>query len=210
LLYGRGRAVPPLVQVGELARQRPTDVDVSPDEEYHFAGVYSFGRGVFPGEKKKGAEFAYKELTRLRRGDFTYPKLMAWEGALGIVPTECDGLVVSPEFPVFELDDDRVLPDVLDVYFRDPMIWPSLKGDSPGTNVRRRRLNPSTFLGLKIPLPSMGDQRRLAGVRAQLTDAARARADSLDELDDLVGCMLWRVFGDAQDQPAPTEDRTAA
>ena len=120
LLYGRGRAVPPLVQVGELARQRPTDVDVSPDEEYHFAGVYSFGRGVFPGGKKKGAEFAYKELTRLRRGDFTYPKLMAWEGALGIVPTECDGLVVSPEFPVFELDKDRVLPDVLDVYFRTP------------------------------------------------------------------------------------------
>ena len=113
-------------------------------------------------------------LTRLRAGDFTYPKLMAWEGALGIVPAECDGLVVSPEFPVFELDRDRVLPDVLDVYFRDPMIWPSLKGDSPGTNVRRRRLNPSIFLSLKIPLPSMPDQRSLAAVRAKLSEAAES------------------------------------
>jgi type I restriction enzyme, S subunit len=53
LLYGRSRVASPLVSVGDLVRQRRTDVIVSPDEEYHFAGVYSFGRGVFAGEKKK-------------------------------------------------------------------------------------------------------------------------------------------------------------
>lgn len=151
--------------VAELVQQRPTDVNVEPDVSYQFAGVYSFGRGVFKGGVKTGAEFAYPKLSRIRSGDFTYPKLMAWEGALGVVPEKCDGCVVSPEFPVFEIDQTKVLPDVFDVYFRDPSTWESLQGGSTGTNARRRRLNPTDFLKLKIPVPSMATQRKLAAIR---------------------------------------------
>lgn len=153
------------IAVAELVQQRPTDVNVEPDVSYQFAGVYSFGRGVFKGGVKTGAEFAYPKLSRIRSGDFTYPKLMAWEGALGVVPEKCDGCVVSPEFPVFEIDQTKVLPDVFDVYFRDPSTWESLQGGSTGTNARRRRLNPTDFLKLKIPVPSMATQRKLAAIR---------------------------------------------
>lgn len=153
------------IAVAELVQQRPTDVNVEPDVSYQFAGVYSFGRGVFKGGVKTGAEFAYPKLSRIRSGDFTYPKLMAWEGALGVVPEKCDGCVVSPEFPVFEIDKTKVLPDVFDVYFRDPSTWESLQGGSTGTNARRRRLNPTDFLKLKIPVPSMATQRKLAAIR---------------------------------------------
>jgi hypothetical protein len=45
---------------------------------------------------------------------------MAWEGAFGIVPSELEGFVVSPEFPVFEVIEERVLPETLDIYFRTP------------------------------------------------------------------------------------------
>lgn len=151
--------------VGEVVRQRPLNVNVEPNVSYHFAGVYSFGRGVFKGGVKTGTEFAYPKLSRIRSGDFTYPKLMAWEGALGVVPDECDGCVVSPEFPVFEIDKTKVLPDVFDVYFRDPNTWESLQGGSTGTNARRRRLSPADFLKLKIPVPSMATQEKLAAIR---------------------------------------------
>src|SRR6266542_4426957 len=97
----------------ELVALRAPDVIVQADEMYQFAGVYSFGRGVFRSARKAGADFAYPRLSRLRTGDFVYPKLMAWEGAFGIVPPECDGCVVSTEFPVFEVIEDRVLPEVL-------------------------------------------------------------------------------------------------
>ncbi|WP_394789634.1 restriction endonuclease subunit S [Rhodoferax sp.] len=151
--------------VAELVQQRPTDVNVEPDVNYQFAGVYSFGRGVFKGGVKAGTEFAYPKLTRIKAGDFIYPKLMAWEGALGVVPDKCDGCVVSPEFPVFEIDQTKVLPDVFDVYFGDPRTWESLQGGSTGTNARRRRLNPADFLKLKIPVPGMATQRKLAAIR---------------------------------------------
>jgi type I restriction enzyme S subunit len=91
---------------------------------------------------------------------------MAWEGALGVVPPECDSLVVSPEFPVFEIDESQVLWETLDVYFRTPSVWPILSAASTGTNVRRRRLNPADFLSFEMPLPLMSTQLLLREVKA--------------------------------------------
>ncbi|MBA4274294.1 MAG: restriction endonuclease subunit S [Alphaproteobacteria bacterium] len=180
------------IEVAELVQQRPTDVNVEPDVSYQFAGVYSFGRGVFKGGVKTGAEFAYPKLSRIRSGDFTYPKLMAWEGALGVVPEKCDGCVVSPEFPVFEIDQTKVLPDVFDVYFRDPSTWESLQGGSTGTNARRRRLNPTDFLKLKIPVPSMATQRKLAAIRLHQSriHSIRTEAESGAVLAALLNKLL--------------------
>ena len=178
--------------VAEVVQQRPLNVNVEPDVSYQFAGVYSFGRGVFKGGVKTGAEFAYPKLSRIKSGDFIYPKLMAWEGALGVVPGECDGCVVSPEFPVFEIDRTKVLPDVFDVYFRDPRTWGSLQGGSTGTNARRRRLNPNDFLKLKIPVPSMATQRKLETIREHQSKihGVNAEAESSALLASLLNKLL--------------------
>jgi type I restriction enzyme S subunit len=102
---------------------------------------------------------------------------MAWEGALGVVPEGCEGLVVSTEFPVFEVDRGRVLPEVLDVYFRTPSVWPKLSGASTGTNVRRRRLNPDDFLRHRMPLPSFATQARLRDVKQRIDSVKRLHSD---------------------------------
>lgn len=185
---------PVLTPMSELVELRSSDVVVEDDRLYRFAGVYSFGRGVFRGPEKLGSEFSYRRLTRVRERDFVYPKLMAWEGALGIVPPECDGLVVSPEFPVFKVDQERVLPDVLDVHFRNPTVWPHLAGASRGTNVRRRRLHPSTFLEYQLPLPSMPAQRRLQSVRRRFADQAQLRIGVERDLEELLPLLLQGAF----------------
>jgi type I restriction enzyme S subunit len=183
-----------LVPLRELVRLRPPDVIVRAEEKYQFAGVYSFGRGLFRGTNKSGMEFAYKRLTRLQAGNFVYPKLMAWEGAFGIVPSECDGCVVSTEFPVFETIEDRVLAEVLDTYFRTPDVWPEISGISTGTNVRRRRLNPEDFLNYRMPLPSRTTQQRLRRVRAELTRLTPLQIETSRELDALMPSILEKAF----------------
>jgi type I restriction enzyme S subunit len=178
----------------ELVSLRSPDVTVQQDESYQFAGVYCFGRGVFRAQIKSGMEFAYQKLTRLKAGNFVYPKLMAWEGALGVVPPECDGCVVSTEFPVFEVLEDQVLPEVLDTYFRSPSVWPEISGSSTGTNVRRRRLNPRDFLNYKMPLPSRATQERLRRVRAQMDALKNLQAKTAAELDALLPSILDKAF----------------
>jgi type I restriction enzyme S subunit len=162
---------------------------------YDFAGVYSFGRGVFRAGTKTGMDFAYPRPSTLRAGDFTYPKLMAWEGALGVVPPECDGCVVSTEFPVFEVMQDRVLPEVLDVHFRNPSVWPQLAGASTGTNARRRRLNPSDFLAYQFPLPSRSVQAQVARAY-RLSQEIRQRDQAIDaETRAILPALLAEAFG---------------
>jgi type I restriction enzyme S subunit len=119
---------------------------------------------------------------------------MAWEGALGVVPSEFDQLFVSPEFMVFEIDQNRVLPETLDVYFRTPTVWPKLSGESTGTNVRRRRLHPDDFLAYKMPLPSMQAQQRLRATCAQHAFARPLQVQILKELDSLLPSILDRAF----------------
>jgi type I restriction enzyme, S subunit len=180
--------------MNELLVMREPDVKVDATDSYHFAGVYCFGRGVFAGQRKDGSEFAYRSLTRIQKGNFVYPKLMAWEGALGVVPENCDGLYVSPEFPVFEVRQDRVLPEVLDTYFRMPSVWPDLAAISTGTNVRRRRLHPRAFLLYKFPLPSMKVQHQFCLVRRSIEQAKRLKSESTTQLDALMPSILSKAF----------------
>jgi len=178
----------------DLVHWRKPDIEVLATQSYDFAGVYCFGRGLFRSGRKLGAEFAYKRLCQIRTGEFVYPKLMAWEGALAVVPPECDGLFVSPEFPVFQIDETRVLPEVLDVYFRSPSVWPTLSGASTGTNVRRRRLNPADFLSYRFPLPAMRTQLALRRVQNKVHELKRLEADSAEKLDALLPAILDRAF----------------
>jgi len=139
-------------------------------------------------------DFSYSKLTRLHTGNFVYPKLMAWEGALGVVPPECDGCVVSTEFPVFEIEVERVLPEVLDIYFRDPSVWPEISEASTGTNVRRRRLNPRDFLKYRMPLPSRETQMRLRQIASKLDALRRHQTETAAALEALLPAVLERAF----------------
>ena len=181
-------------RMSELMALRSPDVTVDRLQQYQFAGVYSFGRGVFASVNKAGIEFAYERLSTVRAGDFIYPKLMAWEGALGIVPAECDGMVVSPEFPVFSVDTDAILPEVLDIYFRTPAVWPALAELSGGTNIRRRRIQPSSFLNYEMPVPSMMLQRKIRELHRQTQALKVSHAAVRAANAALLPAILERLF----------------
>ncbi|WP_441290043.1 restriction endonuclease subunit S [Sorangium sp. KYC3313] len=182
------------VAFGRLLDRRTLNVRVESDVEYQFAGVYSFGRGMFVAGRKAGRDFAYKELARVRAGQFCYPKLMAWEGAFAVVPSECDGMHVSPEFPVFDINQDLVIPEVIEAYFKMPDVWSKLAGDSIGTNLRRRRLNPSDLLAAEMPLPSMDRQLQYRQVARQLKAADLAMQVMESDLDVLLPAALVQLF----------------
>lgn len=182
------------VPMSDLVTWRTPDTQVVGIENYTFAGVYSFGRGVFRKEAKSGLDFSYDRLTKLKAGEFTYPKLMAWEGALGVVPADCDACYVSPEFPVFSIDETKVLPEIIDIHFKTPSVWQKLADISTGTNVRRRRLNPKAFLNYEFPLPPMKTQERIAKLSARLKRMIELSEKSTVHHDALLPSLLDQIF----------------
>ena len=110
------------------------------------------------------------------------------------MPPECDGCVVSTEFPVFEVLEEHVFHEVLDTYFRTPAVWPEISSASTGTNVRRRRLNPQDFLEYRMPVPSRGSQELLRTVGAQVHGLKCLQAETTAELDALLPSILDKAF----------------
>jgi hypothetical protein len=154
--------------------------------EYPFAGTYSFARGIFVGERKSGSTFALPKVQRIRSGDFVYCKIMAWEGAFGVVPPAADGCVLSGAFVVYEIDCSQVEPTYLHWFFKVPAHWQVIGRQSTGTNVRRQSLHPKQFENALIPLPPLEEQRRIVAridaVGKVLQAAARVRSEASAEL----------------------------
>ena len=102
-----------------------------------------------------------------------------------------------PDAYVFEVNRARVLPEVLDVHFRNAALWASIGGASTGTNVRRRRLNPRDFLDLVLPLPSMARQRLLAKACEDVQAVKARQSESRAMLHALLPAILDRAFSGA-------------
>jgi type I restriction enzyme S subunit len=168
--------------------------------EYQFAGTYSFGRGIFVGERKLGSAFRLPKVQRIHNGDFVYCKIMAWEGAFGIVPIEADQCVLSGAFVVYELDRTRVDPRYLDYWFKIETVWKTIGGQSTGTNVRRRSLHPRQFEAATVPLPPLPEQRRIAArieeLAAKIAEARGLRRQAEDEVEALLPSSAGRFFSD--------------
>lgn len=102
-------------------------------------------------------------------------------------------MIVSPKFPAFTINTAVMLPEIMDIYFRTPGVWPELAKISGGTNMRRRRLQPSAFLSYEMPVPSMSSQLELRDIPAHKrlkTKHAAIRAANAA----LLPATLERVF----------------
>jgi type I restriction enzyme, S subunit len=149
-------------------------------QTYHFAGTYSFARGIFAGAVKEGSTFGLDKIQRIKKGDFIYCKIMAWEGAFGIAPEKVDNCVMSGAFVAYEVDQTQIYPKFLDYYFKQEPVWKSIGSQSTGTNVRRRSLHPTQFEKATIPFPPLDEQRRIVE-RIEALEARIAKAKSLRE-----------------------------
>ncbi|WP_188308752.1 restriction endonuclease subunit S [Streptomyces sp. CBMA123] len=167
-------------------------VDVEPDSPYPITGIYSFGRGLIKRTPILGSETAYAHFTQLRAGQVVMSKLNAWEGALAVVDDSFSKTYVSPEYPVFSVNVEEADPDYIDHLLAWPNLWSMLT--PRGSMVRRKRTSPTTFLGTKVPLPDLAEQRRIARQLTLARKVADAGAAQTDQLHSLRSALLNAAF----------------
>lgn len=150
------------VKIGDILQCRTDSIDVQSETVYPLLGVRSFGKGAFAAGDLLGSETSYTKLMSCAAGQVVYPKLMAWEGAFDVVSHELSGRHVSPEFCVFDIDGSSATPAYVREFLRSEHFMSQVKLGSTGTNVRRRRLQPSQFEAIEIPLPNIEEQEAIA------------------------------------------------
>jgi restriction endonuclease S subunit len=186
-----------LRRLGEvLADKTSAAVEVVGHNEYPIAGVYSFGRGVIDRGVIFGSETSYKSLTRLDQDDVVFSKLGAWEGAVAVVPAGFDGFHVSSEFPTFEIDHGLLEPAFLSGIVRAPEFWALMNSGTQGSMARRKRINPSQFLGTEIWLPPVEQQLVASELMRRATMAGLPRQQVTERLGALVPAAMNEAFSD--------------
>jgi len=166
-------------------------------KNYTFSGTYSFARGIFPSYTKMGTEFNLSKIQRIRKDDFIFCKIMAWEGAFGLTPEECDNTVMSGAFVAYEIDKNVAEPRFLDYFFKIEKNWRNVGSGSTGTNVRRKTLFPEDFENYEILLPSLHKQKRIItkieSVKNRIEKIKRLRAIQEKEIGSLRYSMMINV-----------------
>lgn len=115
---------------------------------------------------------------RVRRGDVVYSSIDLWRGCIAVVSDRFDGALVTKEFPIYQVTDERVDPEFLSVLLRSRHYQRGFRAITTGHS-NRRRTQQGDFEALTIAFPpDPQEQRRLI---QPILDARRNRADATEE-----------------------------
>jgi len=140
------------------------DKAVEANNQYRIAGVFSFGRGLIDRGTISGLDTKYRSLARLEKDDVVISRLGGWEGAVAVVGSDFAGAYVSPEYPVFIPDRERLIPQYFSALSRSPRLWELIEKSTRGSMARRKRIKAEHFLSVEIWLPPPDEQERIASL----------------------------------------------
>ena len=189
----------PQVSLTELLRKNETVVSLLPDLEYREVTIRLWGKGVVLRRIVKGAEIAADRRFQVSTDQFITSRIDARNGAMGLVPPDLDGAIVTSDFPSFHINRDRLVPGFLGWVCKTPRFVELCRGASEGTT-NRVRLKEDRFLRLPIPLPLPDEQQRIVSKIDRLAgkiDEAQTLACQCDAISDGLLMSAYRQIADA-------------
>ncbi len=182
-----------LGQIGDLIEVSLDPVSVDPTEEYLFAGVYGFGKGLFVRGIQQGNDTTYKTFNRLHEGQIVMSQPKGWEGAISYVEKEFEGLFLSPVYTTFSAKENCNIKFVSE-FCKLPTTWQKMLDVSKGIGARRNSIYSADFLRLEIPLPPIEEQNRIVSLLEKLNRIKEQHQQTEQELTELMPSLLDKAF----------------
>lgn len=132
-------------------------------------------------------------------GQFAYATIHLDEGSIGIAPERC---LISPMYSVFSIDPRMVEPGYLVRLLKSPWALAHYPSLGRGAIHRRQAISLSALGSLKIPLPALSEQRRIAAILDQADALRTKRRQVLAHLDALPQAIFHDMFGDPSCWPS--------
>lgn len=151
----------PEYRLGDILRtvsygsEEPEDKTV-----YKLVTVRSKQHDVVLRERMKGENIKTRPVRRIQEGQLLISRIGAKDGAIGIVPKELDGALVSSNFLVLEINESVVLPYYLVLTMTTSTFQETIAGISTGMT-KRCWLRLHDLMKCRIPLPDMQTQQSL-------------------------------------------------
>jgi type I restriction enzyme M protein len=180
--------------LSEVMRRREDQIDpaAAPDQPVAVMTIGQNGE-IRPREAGKGRnppewlgmyfEDSSSQWFAAKAQDVVFSSIDLWKGCIAVVPPEFDGALVTKEFPIYEVIDDRLDPEFVSCLLRSRYYQRAFRAITTGHS-NRRRTQREDFEALEICFPpDREDQKRLiAGIQEARLNQRRAAALLHDEL----------------------------
>jgi type I restriction enzyme, S subunit len=188
-------------ELGEVLVPRAEYTSIDPERRYREVTVAWWGKGVRLRRVVLGAEIAASERNVVRTGDFIISKIDARHGAYGFVPPELDCGIVTTDFPVYQVNTERMTSRWLYWLTQQATFARMCELASEGST-RRVRVSALKFDQLRIPLPPLSEQQRIVAhldsIESRLMRAKKVREQQERELQAMLRSAFHNLLPRAE------------
>ena len=149
-----------LVRIGDFLRRNKTSIKIENDKTYKRVTIKVRNGGVIQRDTEIGKNIGTKRQFAVSKGQFILSKIDARNGAMGIIPADLNGAIVTPDFLPYDINTDIINPQYLVLISTTKEFSLFCQNSSSGTT-NRQRIEEAKFLNIEIPLPSLEEQNTL-------------------------------------------------
>ena len=182
-----------LARIGDFLIKSRSLVNIEDDVLYKRVTVRINNNGVTLRDTQKGVNIGTKKQYAVKAGQFIVSKIDARNGAFGIIPEGLEGAIVTNDFPLFDVNREKILPQFLLLITTTKVFVKFAQSCSSGTT-NRQRMDIEMFLNQKIPLPSLAEQNRImSAFEKKLREAQKLEEDVAKTNDELETCLFQKL-----------------
>jgi len=151
--------------------------------------------GLIPQTKRFKKRIAVKDVANykiVRKLQIVHNPYVIWEGAIHALRT-MEIEIVSPVYCVWECKNNSD-PSFIDRLLRTPKLLNEYLARASGVVNRRRSVSKDDFLNIKIPLPPLPEQRKIARVLDKIQQAIELQDRIIEQAKNLKKSLMQKLF----------------
>ena len=191
-MFGNGNY--PQIRLKEILNQNDNMEKVENTKIEKFVTIGINGKGARERIIKDGKWPVPFVGYRVKGGQFIYSRIDARNGAFAIIPNSLNNAVVSKDFPIFNIDNNKIRTDILLFSLLEKSFIDKIKNSSFGAT-NRQRIKEQIFLNYKIYLPPITLQNQFSEIVKQIDKQKFEIEKSLKEIQELYESLMEKYFG---------------
>lgn len=190
----------PMVKLGELCSETRRRVGTANLPVYSITKHQGFVSNYFKKDVHSKDLSKYKVV---EAGDFAYATIHLDEGSIGIAP---ETVAISPMYTTFSASDPRIDPSYLLRFLKSDVALAHYQILGTGSIERRKNINFKALSELRIPLPPLDEQRRIAEILDSIQTQALQLERKIECLDMIMQSAVEGLVSDSSSDLVLVDD----
>jgi type I restriction enzyme S subunit len=149
-------------------------------------------KGVHKNENSDSLSLGATNYFIRKKGQFIYGKQNLFNGAFALIPDKYDGFLSSADVPTLDINESIVNAKYLFYFFSRESYYKKLEDIASGSG--SKRIHENTLMSLKIVLPSLTKQNKIANLLSKLDEKINLEDELLTQYENQKKYLLQNLF----------------